>query len=88
MSAPEAYIRWVNSHLGFNPRGQANSDALSEFVVTDLREACPMLRVGLDAGALKASKNPNVQTKFAERSIDLVLSENNEAPILISAPFG
>jgi len=36
--------------------------------------------MALDAGALKSSKNPNVQTKFAERSIDLVLYEGDEAP--------
>jgi hypothetical protein len=36
MSAPEAYIEWVNAHLGFNPRSQANSDALADFVVADL----------------------------------------------------
>jgi hypothetical protein len=82
MRAPEAYIGWVNCHLGFNPRSQANSDALSEFVVADLRETCPILRDALETGALRASKNPNVHTKVAERSIDLVLYEGIEEPTI------
>ena len=82
MKAPEAYIDWINAHLGFNPRGQANSDALSDFVVADLRETCPTLRIALEAGELKPRKNPNVQTKVAERSIDLVLYEGSEAPTI------
>jgi hypothetical protein len=80
MLAPETYIGWINSHLGFNPRSQANSDALSDFVVADLRETCPALRDALDTGELKARKNPGVQTTVAERSIDLVLHESNRAP--------
>ncbi|MGH9358190.1 MAG: hypothetical protein ACRD1O_03320 [Terriglobia bacterium] len=82
MKAPEAYIGWINTHLGFNPRSQANSDALSDFVVADLREACPILQLALEAGGLRTRKNSNVQTKVAERSIDLVLYEGNEAPTI------
>jgi hypothetical protein len=77
MSAPEAYVDWVNHHLGFNPRSQANSDALADFVVADLRATCPALSAALKSDALKPLKNPNVRTKVAERSIDLVLSEGN-----------
>lgn len=80
MRAPEAYIQWVNDHIGFNPRSQANSDALSDFVVADLRETCPVLKSALDAGELRSLKNPNVQTKVAERSVDLVLHENGIGP--------
>ncbi len=80
MLAPKAYIGWINSHLGFNPRSQANSDALSDFVVADLRETCPALRDALDTGELRALKNPGVRTKVAERSIDLVLQETVAAP--------
>jgi hypothetical protein len=75
MKAPEAYINWVNAHLGFNPRSQANSDALADFVVTDLMATCPALNAALKAGELKPLKNPNVRTKVAERSIDLVIYE-------------
>lgn len=75
MRAPEAYIGWVNAHLGFNPRSQANSDALADFVVSDLRKTCPALDAALESSQLKARKNPSVRTKVAERSIDLVLYE-------------
>jgi hypothetical protein len=75
LRAPNAYIRWINDHIGFNPRSQANSDALSDFVVADLREVCPILRTALDAGELRGLKNANVQTKVAERSVDLLLHE-------------
>lgn len=80
MRAPDAYISWINDHLGFNPRSQANSDALSDFVVSDLRETCPTLKAALDLGELDPRKNPNVQTKVAERSIDLVIRDSNETP--------
>jgi len=80
MAAPEGYIEWINSHLGFNPRSQANSDALSDLVVTDLRQMCPAIRSALDRGDLNARKNPGIRTAVAERSIDLVLHENGEAP--------
>jgi len=80
MKAPEAYVNWVNAHLGFNPRSQANSDALADFVVADLMETCPALKAALKEGELKPLKNPNVRTKVAERSIDLVIYEGAEAP--------
>lgn len=80
MSAPGAYVNWVNAHLGFNPRSQANSDALADFVVADLMTMCPTLNAALKAGELKPLKNPNVRTKVAERSIDLVIYEGTEAP--------
>ena len=82
MTTPEAYIRWINKHLGFNPRSQANSDALSDFVVADLEAGCPELRAALRSGLLIARKNPNVQTKVAGRSIDLVFHEKNKLPAL------
>lgn len=82
MRGPESYIRWINKHLGFNPRSQANSDALSDFVIADLRENCPSFRSALESGLLVATKNPNVQTKVAERSIDLVFHEKERLPAL------
>ena len=82
MTTPEAYIRWINKHLGFNPRSQANSDALSDFVVADVEASCSELRAALRSGLLIARKNPNVQTKVAERSIDLVFHEKDKLPAL------
>jgi hypothetical protein len=82
LTTPEAYIRWINKHLRFNPRSQANSDALSDFVVADLEASCSELRAALRSGLVIARKNPNVQTKVAERSIDLVFHEKNKLPAL------
>lgn len=80
MPAPELYVDWINAHLGFNPRGQANSDALADFVVADLAHTCPILRHALQSGELKPLKNPSVRTKVAERSIDLVILEGAKPP--------
>ena len=80
MLAPESYVQWINAHLGFNPRSQANSDALADFVVADLMATCPALSAALKAGGLKPLKNPGVRTKVAERSIDLVICEGTKTP--------
>jgi hypothetical protein len=82
LRGPESYIRWINKHLRFNPRSQANSDALSDFVIADLQEGCPTLRSALESGVLVAAKNPDVRTKVAERSIDLVFHEKEMQPAL------
>ncbi len=82
MRAPDRYIQWINKHIGFNPRGQANSDALSDCVVSDLKQLCPILNTALRSGKLKPRKNPNVRTNVAERSIDLVFHETGEEPSL------
>jgi hypothetical protein len=82
LKGPESYIQWINEHLGFNPRSQANSDALSDFVIADLRQDCPSLRRALESRLLVATKNPNVRTKVAERSIDLVFHEKKKLPRL------
>jgi hypothetical protein len=82
LRGPESYVRWINKHLGFNPRSQANSDALSDFVIADLRGTCASLRSALESGNLVAAKNPDVRTKVAERSIDLVFLEKEKQPAL------
>ncbi len=82
MTTREAYIRWINEHLGFNPRSQANSDALSDFVIPDLKANCPAIRTAIESGVLIPRKNPNVKTRVAERSIDLVFQEKGDPPAL------
>ena len=74
----------MNEHLGFNPRGQSNSDALSDFVVADLRQACPSLAAALESGNIRARKNPTVFTRggVRGRSIDLVLHESAASPAI------
>lgn len=77
MSAPQAYIEWINAHLGFNPRSQANSNALSDFVVNDLNALCPQIAAHLQSKDIMPVKNGDVLTKVASRNVDLVLNEKN-----------
>jgi len=80
LRAPEAYVKWINAHLGFNPRSQANSNALSEFVVRDLKQFCPALRSDLGSSHLRPQTNADVWTKVAGRNVDLVLHEKGGGP--------
>ena len=84
MAAPQAYVDWTNAHLGFNPRSQANSNALSDFVVADLRHGCPEIDAAIQSKALALVQNPGVMTKVAERSIDLVLRESATKLVCVS----
>src|SRR2546425_1023863 len=72
----------MNEHIGLNPRGQANSNALSDFVVADLRALCRTLSSAIGSGRLKPLKNPDVHTKVSERSVDLVIAENGGSPAI------
>ncbi|MGH9762981.1 MAG: hypothetical protein ACREDR_17320 [Blastocatellia bacterium] len=83
MPAPEAYVQWINDHLGFNPRSQKNSDALSDFVLADLRAGCPALERALDSGRLRPRKNINVKTKVVERNVDLVIQDMHDQPDVV-----
>jgi len=80
MSAPGAYVDWINAHLGFNPRGQKNSDALSDFVVADLRASCQTLNSAFEKGVLVPRKNVNVRTKVVGRNVDLVVQRMGALP--------
>ena len=82
MSAPEKYVSWINRHLGFNPRSQANSNALSDFVIEDLRKACRSFDKDLRIKKLAVVKNPTVRTRVAGRSVDLVFYEGTGRPNL------
>src|SRR6266851_4376064 len=42
-TAPERYVEWINQHVGFNPRGQTHSDALTSAIVADLRQSCELI---------------------------------------------
>jgi hypothetical protein len=83
MAAPESYVQWINGHLGFNPRGQKNSDALSDFVVADLRANCPRLDAAFEKGEIVSKKNVNVKTKVVERNVDLVIQETGSLPDVV-----
>jgi len=73
--APARYIEWINSHLGFNPRSQANSNVLSDFVLDDLRRLCPGIADHLNSKDLIPSKNADVMTRVASRNVDFVLRD-------------
>ena len=73
--APDRYIEWINSHLGFNPRSQQNSNALSDFVLADLQTLCPETAAHLKTHDLAPMKNADVLTKVASRNVDFVLRD-------------
>ncbi len=75
----------MNQHPGFNPRAQQNSNALSDFVVADLRRASPLIDAALASGKLKETKNAEVYTKVANRNVDLVLYTGQAPAISVLA---
>jgi hypothetical protein len=85
LQAPESYVDWINAHLGFNPRSQANSNALSDFVIADLRQACPSLTAHVASERLVPTKNANVRTRVAVRNVDLVFVEKGFGPGAVRA---
>jgi hypothetical protein len=75
VSAPDSYVDWINAHLGFNPRSQANSNALSDFVIADLQNLCPEMAAHLKSAEVTPAKNADVLTRVASRNVDLVLRD-------------
>ena len=75
----------MNAHLGFNPRSQANSNALADFVIADLRESCRALANALSSGMLKPIKNADVRTRVASRNVDLIFAEQELGPGAVRA---
>jgi len=72
----------MNQNIGFNPRAQQNSNALSEFVVADLITSCPAIRTAIQSEALTPKKNSEVNTASAVRTVDLVLFEKLKLPLI------
>lgn len=73
MRAPARFVDWVNQRVGFNPRAGTYSDALSEFVVADLRSSSAIIRERLDSGLLVSEINADVATPALESNLDLVI---------------
>jgi hypothetical protein len=84
VDAPEAYVAWINQHLGFNPRSQANSNALSDFVIADLRRSSPTIASDLDAKHLATVLNADVRTRVASRNVDLVFLESGSSIVRLA----
>lgn len=72
----------MGEHIGFNPRAQQNSDALSGFVVSDIVDSCPAIRAAVKSQTLTAKKNSDVQTLTATRNVDLVMFEITKLPLV------
>jgi hypothetical protein len=72
----------MNQNIGFNPRAQQNSNALSEFVVADLVASCPAVRTAIESEVLTPKKNSEVNTASAVRTVDLVLFEKLKLPLV------
>src|SRR6266851_2627545 len=81
MKGPQRYVEWINSHVGFNPRSAANSNALSEYIIDDLARASPKA-IGklIRTEKLVPLKNASVPTSVTIRNIDLVLYEKPLLP--------
>jgi hypothetical protein len=81
MDGPARYVAWINTHLGFNPRGAANSNALSQYVLDNLRFTSPKAIDRLiSTESLVPTKNADVAVGAAGltiRNIDLVLREKD-----------
>jgi|SRR5437899_3499501 len=80
MRGPKRYVEWINSHIGFNPRGQANSDAMSGYIQDDLILASPKIAELVRAGMIVPKKNRNVKANFAIRNVDFVFQERDKLP--------
>ncbi len=85
MNGPELYVRWINANLGFNPRGAKNSDAISSYILGDLRTASPKaIKVLVDSGNLIPAKNANVEVGMTVRNIDLVFRQRDSPNVQLS----
>lgn len=82
MRAPQRYVDWINAHLGFNPRAQKNSDALSDFIVDDLCASSSAIERLVRSEELAPLKNASVSTSVTVRNVDLVFYEKHLLPKL------
>jgi hypothetical protein len=73
--APQEYVRWINDHVGFNPRGQGHSDALTAAIIRDLHDSCPPFGAALDSGAIEWRPNVGLTGK---RHNSPVLADDDE----------
>lgn|SRR5574341_1538889 len=80
MQGPQRYVEWINGHIGFNPRGQENSNAMSEYVLEDLILTSSKIANLVKAGTLVPKKNGNVKAKFAVRNVDLIFQDGLKLP--------
>lgn len=82
MRGPERYVQWMNANIGFNPRAQQNSNALSQYILDDLLLASPKAGELVQTEALIPLKNASVSIGLTVRNIDLVLHEKATLPLI------
>jgi hypothetical protein len=82
MLAPQRYVDWINANLGFNPRSQTNSNALSDFIIDDLKAASSAIERQIRSDELTPLINASVSTSVTIRNVDLVLYEKHLLPKL------
>src|ERR1044072_30362 len=84
--SPHARTREIRKMDQSSPRFQsavANSNALSEYIIDDLRNESPKaIRALTDSGHLVSLKNASISTRVAVRNIDVVLYEHDKLPII------
>ncbi len=78
MLAPECYVEWINTHVGFNPRGQAHSDYLTSCIVADLRLRCPRIDDEFATMQLELKHNVGLNGQRHTLSAALAAASNNE----------
>lgn len=80
MRGPQRYVEWINSHIGFNPRAQENSNAMSEYIQDDLILASPKIAELIRTQAIVPKRNGNVKARFAIRNVDFIFQEGDKLP--------
>jgi hypothetical protein len=75
----------MNAHLGCNPRSQANSNALADFVIADLQHSCRAMATHLASEEIISTKNADVRTRVASRNVDLIFAEQRLGPGAVRA---
>lgn len=64
-------------NLGFNPRSQQHSTALSRFILDDLQRMSPRIAADITTGKIVPRLNANVATRITVRNVDLVLRDED-----------
>jgi len=78
---PEAFLRHLRD-LGYHPRSDKHSNALSEAIVSDLLDACPRMAEDARQGRLVYDLNFTLHAGTSDWNVDLVLG----APSLDGRP--
>jgi hypothetical protein len=73
--APQRYVDWINAHIGFNPRSQQHSNALSAYMLDDLVRTPSALSADLASGRVVAEYNKRVEAPRGGRNVDFIIRD-------------